>query len=139
MHARPCRRRPVAAGDRVDGLGNDHQETFAEIDVRGEIRMVVLEAAVDVPDEDGRAAAGDRVRLDALDLAQTPGSPRERVGIRRELVGEPPRTRVVAAVVVTVAIVVVVALCPPGQAPSRRRDARARSAAPGTWDHPSRR
>ena len=47
--------------------------------------MVVLEAAVDVPDEDGRAAAGDRVRLDALDLAQTPLEARERVGIRRWL------------------------------------------------------
>ena len=107
----------IAAGDRVDGLARHAAhagDARPEIDVRGEIRMVVLEAAVDVPDEDGRAAAGDRVRLDALDLAQTPLEARERVGIRRRLVGEPPRTRVVAAVVVTVAIVVVVALPPPG-------------------------
>ena len=45
--------------------------------------MREVEPCIDVADDDGRAAAGDRVRLGREDLAHVPLQPREVVGVGR--------------------------------------------------------
>ena len=64
-------------GDAADARG-----ALGEVDVRCEVRVGVVQPGVDVADDDGRAAAGDRVGRGRVDLGHVPLQARQAVGTR---------------------------------------------------------
>ena len=63
------------------GAPLEQSALFAASVVRSDVRVREVEPCVDVADDDGRAAAGDRVGLGRVDLAHVPLQARQVVGV----------------------------------------------------------